>query len=49
MEHKLLCTTGNNHIAFWYIYENSVKEFKSGVKNLLTTGNNFIDHGTNIY
>jgi WD40 repeat protein len=44
MENKILCTSGNQHLAFWYIYENSVKEFKGGVKNLNTMNNNFLDH-----
>jgi WD40 repeat protein len=44
MENKILCTSGSEHLSFWYIYENSVKEFKNGVKNLNVINNNFLDH-----
>jgi WD40 repeat protein len=44
MENKILCTSGASHLSFWYIYENSVKEFKGGVKNLNIANNNFLDH-----
>ena len=46
IETKLICTTGNGTLSFWYIYENNVKEFKHSVKNLNIANNNFIDHGT---
>jgi hypothetical protein len=48
MDNKILCTSGDGHLSFWYIYENSVKEFKSGVRNLNISSNQFLDHGINI-
>ena len=44
IENKILCTSGNHHLSFWYIYENSVKEFKTGIKNLNVNNCNFVDH-----
>ena len=44
IENKILCTSGNQHLSFWYIYENSVKEFKTGIKNLNINNCNFVDH-----
>ena len=44
IENKILCTSGNQHLSFWYIYENSVKEFKTGIKNLNLNNCNFVDH-----
>ena len=41
---KLLCTSGDQHLAFWYLHENSVKEFKGEVKNLNLSVCNFVDH-----
>ncbi|MGL4951484.1 MAG: hypothetical protein ACRC4L_00715, partial [Mycoplasma sp.] len=43
LENKLICTSGKNYLTFWYIYENSVKEFKSIIKNWDLT-KNFVDH-----
>ena len=43
IEGKLICTSGKGHLCFWYIYENSVKEFKTGVKNL-DVSKNYVDH-----
>ena len=43
IENKLICTSGQNHLSFWYIYENSVKEFKTPIKNL-DLNKNFVDH-----
>lgn len=48
LETKLICTTGVGNLSFYYIFENSVKEFKKPVKNLNIPNNNFIDHGNNI-
>ena len=44
IDNKILCTSGNQHLSFWYIYENSVKEFKTGIKNLNVNNCNFVDH-----
>ena len=44
IDNKILCTSGNQHLSFWYIYENSVKEFKTGIKNLNINNYNFVDH-----
>ena len=44
IENKILCTSGYQHLSFWYIYENSVKEFKTGIKNLNVNNCNFVDH-----
>ena len=44
IDNKILCTSGNQHLSFWYIYENSVKEFKTGIKNLNLNNCNFVDH-----
>ena len=44
IENKIICTSGENHLSFWYIYENSVKEFKGGIKNLDLNICNFVDH-----
>ena len=44
IENKILCTSGYQHLSFWYIYENSVKEFKTGIKNLNLNNCNFVDH-----
>ena len=44
IENKILCTSGNQHLSFWYIYENSVKEFKTSIKNLNVNNCNFVDH-----
>ena len=41
---KLLCTSGDQHLAFWYLHENSVKEFKGEIKNLNLSICNFVDH-----
>ena len=41
---KLLCTSGDQHLAFWYLHENSVKEFKGEIKNLNVSICNFVDH-----
>ena len=43
-ENKVLCTSGNNHICFWHIFENSVKPFKQ-IRGLNINNNNFVDHG----
>ena len=43
IEIKLICTSGENHLSFWYIYENSVKEFKTQIKGL-DLNKNFVDH-----
>ena len=37
---KLLCTSGLNHLSFWFIFENTCKEYKSTV-NL---SKNYVDH-----
>ena len=44
IENKIICTSGENHLAFWYFLDNSVKEFKSSVKNLNISITNFVDH-----
>ena len=44
IENKLLCTSGENHLSFWYIYENSVKEFKNPIRNLNLSLCNFVGH-----
>lgn len=44
IDNKILCTSGNQHLSFWYIYENSVKEFKTTIKNLNINNCNFVDH-----
>ena len=44
IDNKILCTSGNQHLSFWYIYENSVKEFKTSIKNLNINNCNFVDH-----
>ena len=44
IDNKILCTSGNQHLSFWYIYENSVKEFKTSIKNLNVNNCNFVDH-----
>ena len=44
IEGKIICTTGDEHLGIWYIYENSVKEFKNGVKGLNVSRVNFVDH-----
>ena len=41
---KIICTSGDNHLAFWYLQENNVKEFKGEVKNLNLSVCNFVDH-----
>ena len=47
-ENKVLCTTGNNHLCFWHIFENTVKPFKN-IKDLNVVNNNFVDHGLYYY
>ena len=37
---KVLCTSGKNHLSFWFIFENTCKEYKATV-NL---SKNYIDH-----
>ena len=37
---KLLSTSGNNHLSFWFIFENTCKEYKATV-NL---SKNYVDH-----
>ena len=39
----MLCTSGNAHLNFWHIYENTVKPIKD-IKNLNIENNNFLDH-----
>ena len=41
---KIICTSGNQHLSFWYLHENSVKEFKGEIKNLNISSCNFVDH-----
>ena len=41
---KIICTSGNQHLSFWYLHENSIKEFKGEVKNLDISSCNFVDH-----
>ena len=41
---KIICTSGEKHLAFWYLHENSVKEFKGEIKNLNMSACNFVDH-----
>jgi hypothetical protein len=43
-ENKMICTSGNGHLNFWHIYENTVKPFKE-IKGLKAENSNFIDHG----
>jgi len=43
LENKMLCTSGNGHLNFWHIYENTVKPIKD-IKNLNIENNNFLDH-----
>jgi hypothetical protein len=43
-ENKIICTSGNMHMNFWHIYENTVKPFKE-IKGLNIETNNFLDHG----
>jgi WD40 repeat protein len=44
MENKILCTSGQSDLSFYYIYENTIKAFKQPVHNLNVANNNFIDH-----
>ena len=44
IENKILFIPGNQRLNFWYIYENFVKEFKSGIKNLNINKRNFFDY-----
>ena len=37
---KILCTSGKNHLSFWFTFENSCKEYK-GMVNL---SKNYVDH-----
>ena len=41
---KIICTSGEQHLSFWYLHENSVKEFKGDIKNLNIPSCNFVDH-----
>ena len=41
---KIICTSGNQHLSFWYLQENTVKEFKGEIKNLNISSFNFVDH-----
>ena len=41
---KLICTSGEQHLGFWYLHEDNVKEFKDEVKNLNISVCNFVDH-----
>jgi len=43
LENKMICTSGNAHLNFWHIYENTVKQIKD-IKQLPVENNNFIDH-----
>ncbi len=43
LENKMLCTSGNGHLNFWHIYENTVKPL-TDVRNLNVKNNNFLDH-----
>ena len=41
---KIICTSGDQHLTFWYLHDNSVKEFKGEIKNLNLSICNFVDH-----
>lgn len=43
LENKIICTSGEGHLTFWQIYENTVKPFKE-VVNLKPSTRNFVDH-----
>lgn len=43
LENKILCSSGDGHLCFWQIYENTVKPFKE-VTNLKPHSKNFVDH-----
>jgi len=43
-EGNVICTSGYEHLSFWYSYESNFKEFKNGIKNLYLNGINFVDH-----
>jgi hypothetical protein len=44
IENKIICASGFETLTFWNVYETSVREFKTGVKNLTTSHVNFADH-----
>ena len=37
---KVICTSGNNHLSFWYLSDNTCKEYKSPVD----VSKNYVDH-----